>query len=906
MTLTAGTRLGPYQITASIGAGGMGEVYRATDTRLGRTVAIKILPPDLAADPDPSAGSGSARAQSRADRRRRFEQEARSVSALNHPHICTLYDIGSASVPGVSGAAIVDYLVRESLEGQTLAERLGGGRAMGGRSGSGSGDDASAESSKGRGLPLSEALDYAVQVADALAKAHRLGIVHRDIKPGNVMLTKEGAKLLDFGLAKSTPSVLAPADAVTGSTSVTREAAATATGLVVGTVPYMAPEQLEGREADARTDIFAFGATLYEMVSGRRAFEESSSASVIAAIMTRDPEPLSTLVPVTPPSLDRLVHQCLAKDPDKRWQSAGDLARQLEWIAEDVRTPRSSTSVVAEALPAPAARWRRRFAGAGLALVLFTAIGAAAFLLGQRTADRPHPSFRRLTFRRGAVEGARFLPDGQNIVFTARWEGDPRQVFSVRFDSVDATLREGLQGLNIVAVSSRNELALLRNFTLARAPLAGGAPRTVASRVSSVDWSPDGSQMAVTRGATAEGPSRVEYPLGKVIYKSQAAATAVRISPRGDLLAFLDSDSGHGHVVVIDTAGRKKVESAYHDGLEPPAWTADGREVWFSVSVPGARIAIRALDLSGRERDVLTDPVLRLRDISRDGRVLLSADDRTYSINGRSPGSTSERNLTWYNWSLLEDMSADGRTIVFTEGGESDSQNGWNTFVRPTDGSPPQRFDEFVYAKLSPDGKWLAGMAPDKDRLEVKFVPTGAGEGRFVTHGRVAAEVVGWLPDSSGIVYWVVDRVMLAMLDGRPPTPITPEGWVAYGMGPGGKHVLAVSSKMGDLRMLLYSIDGREQRLLPGVADDKWVPVGWDADGRRMRAIAKPVTGFPLRVFRVDPITGDAQPWKEIGGQLDRAGLGTSLRLRFSADGESYAYNYPRTLSTLYIVEGLR
>ena len=797
----------------------------------------------------------------------------------------------------------------EHLEGQTLAERLASGSKSKGTnktgkpaSSTGSGVPGEAQAGgRGQGLPLLDALEYAIQIADALAKAHRQGIVHRDIKPGNVMLTREGAKLLDFGLATSKAAALAPADLTV---SLTREAN-TAAGMVVGTVPYMAPEQLEGHEADARTDIFAFGAMLYEMVSGRRAFEESSQASLIAAIMTRDPEPLATLVPVTPPSLDRMVRQCLAKDPDKRWQSAGDLARQLEWTREEIRTPRSATGqVLAQPVQRPSPR--KRLVAAALALVVFAGIAAGAFVLGRRGGDRPLPSFRRLTFRRGTIDGARFMPDGQNIVFAARWDGDPRQVFSVRYDSVDATLREGLQGMNIQAVSSRNELALFRGGTVAKVPLAGGAPRDLLSAVSSADWNPDGSQMAVTRPVTATSPSVVEFPIGKLIYKASATAATVRMSPGGDLLAFRDvALDSHGVVVIIDTAGHKKAESSFQDGLEGLAWTPDGREVWYSTSIPGARVAVRALDRSGRERNVLTDPVLRLKDISRDGRVLLSADDRIYSINGRAPGSATERNLTWYNWSMLDDMSPDGRTIVFTEGGESDSQNGWNTFVRPTDGSPPQRFDEFIYARRSPDGKWLAGMAPDKKGLQVKFMPVGAGDGRFVTHDASDGEVVGWLPDSSGIVYWVFDRVWLAMLDGRAPTPITPDGWMSFGMGPDGQHVLAVPSAPGDVRMFLYSIDGREKILLPGVTASKWYPVGWDADGKRMRAIATP-RGYPMRIFRVDPMTGDAQAWKEIGGQLDRAGLTPTRRLRFSADGESYAYNYARTLSTLYVVEGLR
>jgi eukaryotic-like serine/threonine-protein kinase len=286
MPLAAGARLGPYEIIAPLGAGGMGEVYRARDTRLDRTVAIKILPPDVAGD---------------CERRTRFEREARTVAALTHPHICTLHDVGHHD--GMS------FLVMEHLAGPTLAERLRKGP-----------------------LPLEQALTVAIEIAEALAAAHRHGVIHRDLKPGNVMLTGTGAKLLDFGLAK-----LKPALATAGSVTVSAVAGpdpVTGSGAMLGTVPYMAPEQLEGREADARSDLFAFGAVLYEMLTGRRAFPGDSAVSVIAAILERDPPPPSSLQPLTPPLLDRIVRQCLAKAPDDRPDTAHDVANELRWIRE--------------------------------------------------------------------------------------------------------------------------------------------------------------------------------------------------------------------------------------------------------------------------------------------------------------------------------------------------------------------------------------------------------------------------------------------------------------------------------------------------------------------------------------------------------------------------------------------
>src|SRR5262245_39004487 len=284
MTLAAGARLGPYEILSPLGAGGMGEVYKARDTRLERIVAIKVLP---------AAVSSSVEA------RQRFEREARTISQLSHPHICALHDVGSQDG--------VEYLVMEYLEGETLSDRLAKGA-----------------------LPLDQTLRYGQEIADALDKAHRQGIVHRDLKPGNVMLTKTGVKLLDFGLAKA----MAPASPQSTLTSVPTQQGLTQEGTILGTFQYMAPEQLEGKEADSRTDIFAFGATLYEAATGKKAFSASSQASIITAIMSSDPAPISSVQPMSPPTLDRVVKKCLAKDPEDRWQSAGDLSSELEWIAE--------------------------------------------------------------------------------------------------------------------------------------------------------------------------------------------------------------------------------------------------------------------------------------------------------------------------------------------------------------------------------------------------------------------------------------------------------------------------------------------------------------------------------------------------------------------------------------------
>src|ERR1017187_5207013 len=381
MALTPGTKLGPYEIVAPLGAGGMGEVYRARDTRLDRTVAIEILPSHLSDD---------------AMRRQRFEREAKAVSSLNHPHICTLYDVGRQDG--------VDFIVMEYVEGVTLAAQLEKGP-----------------------LPTVEVLEYGIQLASALDKAHRNGVTHRDLKPGNIMLTKSGTKLLDFGLAKAAPPLAAGAtltNAAAQADPVTREGAGrggatkadpvTREGAVVGTVPYMSPEQVEGKEVDARSDIFSLGAVLYEMVTGNRAFQGQSDFSVASAILVKDPEPISASQPLTPPALERTIRVCLAKDPDARWQTAGDLCKELRWIAEggsQVGVP--VVTAVRRALR-PRGEW---IAGvAGIVAVLAT-VAAAALWFAARSGRGPEPlPFRQLNFRREAVFQAAFA-DKDTVVY---------------------------------------------------------------------------------------------------------------------------------------------------------------------------------------------------------------------------------------------------------------------------------------------------------------------------------------------------------------------------------------------------------------------------------------------------------------------------------------------------------
>ena len=551
MVLTAGSRVGPYEVVAPLGAGGMGEVYRAKDPRLSREVAIKVLPASFSQDPD---------------RLRRFEQEARAAGVLNHPNITAVYDIGTHE-----GAP---YVVSELLEGETLRGRLAGGA-----------------------LPQRKAIDYATQIAHGLSAAHEKGIVHRDLKPENLFVTKDGrVKILDFGLAK-----LIHPEEKGSKTELPTATAGTEPGVVLGTLGYMSPEQVRGQPADVRSDIFAFGAILYEMLSGQRAFSGASAADTMSAILVKEPPDLSLTDRTISPALDRIVRHCLEKNPEERFHSAHDVAFDLDTLST-VSAPAARPSAF------PAARKRGLWPAAAV-LVLLAAVGGLAYLTGKRNGVQRLPDFSQLTFRRGFIALARFAPDGQTLVYSAAWEGNPFQLFVGRPGSAEATPLQP-PGAVLLAVSPSGEMALqLRPRqtaffwvgTLARAPLAGGAPREVLEGVQWADWSPDGGSLAIVRDYG--GKNRLEFPVGKSLYETGGFITHPRVSPRGDLVAFLDhptqGDDG-GFVAVVDGGGRKRTLSQRWSSVQGLAWAPGGGEIWFTATHVGGNRSLYAVSLNGR------------------------------------------------------------------------------------------------------------------------------------------------------------------------------------------------------------------------------------------------------------------------------------------------------------------
>jgi eukaryotic-like serine/threonine-protein kinase len=856
MTLSVGARLGPYEILAPLGAGGMGEVYRAKDPRLGREVAIKVLPAFFSQD---------------ADRLRRLEREARAAGALNHPNITAVYDIGThAGAP---------YVVSELLKGETLRGRLAG-----------------------RALPPRKATDYALQIAHGLAAAHEKGIVHRDLKPENLFVTKDGrVKILDFGLAKLVHLKESDAQGEVHTTPLDTEP-----GVILGTLGYMSPEQVRGQPADVRSDIFAFGAILYEMLSGQRAFSGGSAAETMIAILTKEPPDLSVTNQAVPSGLERIVRHCLEKNPEERFHSAHDVAFDLETLS-GVSAPGAN--------PLALLAWRIRRPWAAALLGLLAAVGVAAYVAGRKAGFRRPPDFYQLTFRRGFISGARFGAEGHAFVYSAAWEGNPPGLFAGRPGSAEATPLPPVDS-QLLAVSSSGAMALQlrpKNSglywigTLAQEPLAGGAPRELLEGVQWADWSPDGKSLAIVRDFG--GKNRLEFPIGKSLYETAGWVTHPRVSSRGDLVAFLDHPSQNddgGSVAIVDGAGRKKTLSQGWSSIFGLAWAPGGREIWFTATHSGENRSLYAVSLKGRERLLAKAPgSLTLQDVAFDGRVLLTRDLTRLGILALAPGEAKERDLSWLDWSAVQDFSADGKTILFEESGQGGGPN-YGIYIRKTDGSPAVRLGDGVAWALSPDGKWVASSPPGPAPWKLMLLPTGPGEARRLPGDAINHNGTRFFPDGRRIVFAGNEpgrgvRLYVQDLAGGSARPISPDGvrTSPITVSPDGKLASAVAP---DGRTWLYPVDGGEAAAMKELLDDEAL-TQWSPDGRFL--YVRNLGSLPARIFRVERKTGRRKLWRELMPS-DPAGVFNIFVIFVSADGNSYAYSYTRYLSDLYLVEGAK
>ena len=941
VALTPGTRLGPYKIVDRIGAGAMGEVYSAHDTRLHRRVAVKVLPSEFSRVRDRVA---------------RFSQEAKAAAALNHPAVVAVFDVG------VDGD--VPYVVSELLEGETLRGLLSRGR-----------------------LTRKRAGDLAVQVASGMAAAHRKGIIHRDLKPENIFITNEGrAKILDFGLAR-----LLASESALQSTSDTM--AVTSPGMVLGTVGYMSPEQVRGEAADSRSDIFAFGAVFYEMLAGRPAFSGGSAVERMHAVLQNDP------AEITPGSLpdpfERIARRCLEKNPAHRFQSADDVAFAIEAMAsngvtavsgaeptvvgitfpaapagdaraagargEGARGAEAEAPRVGGRVPLPlmatapppiqgsASRWRGLVGiGAGVAAGLAIGLAVALGWPGRAASAPPPvvaPSFEARTFDRLPITNARFMPDGQTIVYSAPARGDlPPDLFIINANT-EAPQPLGVSRAHLLSVSSKGELALLTNATplahrlhsgtLARMTI-GSSPRSIREQVREADWSPDGSALAIVHDL-GNGRDRLEFPVGTSLHEASGYLSDPRVSPDGSRVAFAEHPlrfDDRGVLKVVDRTGRVTTLTGELWGLQGLAWSPDGSRILFSGNPTGGSLmqpmSVSASGVSSEGAgSEAAHPLFGVpgrfivHDVARDGRMLAVREDLIFGVRAGVPGApaapnqtdttrqtdtarqpgaprqANERDLSWLGSAGARGLSHDGAWLLMVDIGLRSGRD-YGVLLRKTDGSQPIRLGEGNPYRLSPDGKWAAAFLDAPAR--VILYPTGSGEAIRLNAAPIERLTsVDWFPDGRHLLVCGSEaaralRCYMQDVSGGPPKPVTGECRSAT-LAPDGRTVLMT---LPDGSWRLSTIDRSPARPAMGLRPGDR-PIAWSRDNQSV--YVQRGREVPAIVDRVTLTTGARTTIRELA-PADVPILSAIFVSDWIDDGGWYAYNYTSVTSTLFLVTG--
>jgi serine/threonine protein kinase len=846
-----GQVVGHYRIVEKIGAGGMGEIFRARDERLGRDVALKLIRPASSDNPD---------------HLRRFEQEARAAAALNHPNIVAIYDVGFEGT--------TPYIVSELLEGKTLRQRLTEGP-----------------------MALREVGEYALQVVHGLAAAHDRQIVHRDLKPENLFLTHDGRiKILDFGVAK----LLAPSE---GDRSIEHLTTVTKSGAVIGTVAYMSPEQLRGKPVDHRSDLFGFGAILYEMLTGTRAFRGETEVDTMTAVLREQPPEASLEQAAIPPGYRDVINHCLEKDPNDRFQSAKDLAFALHTLSGSTTGKH------------PFLRPQRRTRILPWAIVALLAVTTVFLTVLQLRPTPPSPAYQRVTFESGTIYSARFVPDGQSIIYSAAWNGRPLQLFSTVGNSLQSQLLD-LTDASLLSISNSNELAVVLHGThtgqletaegmLAVTPLAGGSPRDVLSDVRWADWDASGKLAVVHYSA---GHSRLEYPIGTVLYQSGGWISHVRISPSGDKVAFMDHSAlwdNRGAVCVVDLLGHVQTLSGQWESEEGIAWRPDGKEIWFTAAEKGNNLNLMAVDLSGKIRTLLNSPMgIMLQDISSDGRVLATLNSKRLAMALAVRGVREDVDLSWHDWNVAKDISADGQFVLFEDASEAAGSK-YAVALRKADGSLPVRLGTGSAGGLSPDGKWAVSVSTGSPEL-VTLLPIGPGQPRSVDVGGLEHIHNGWahfLPDGERLIVngnesGHAPRCYVLPLAGGRVQPVTPDG---IPCGPSSPDSQFVASDGPNSSIALYPVAGGSPRIIPG-SGTQFDPVQWSSDGSILYGYHW--GELPARIYKLDVATGKKAVVQELRPTAT-AGVVNVAPVVVSRDGTRFAYSYNQTLSVLYVISGL-
>jgi len=844
--------VGHYRILEKIGSGGMGEVFRARDERLGRDVALKFVNPSCATDPD---------------RLRRFDKEARAAAALNHPNIVAIYDSGVHE-----GSP---YIVSELLQGQTLRTRLSGGA-----------------------LSVRQAAEYGWQIAQALVAAHEKSIIHRDLKPENIFITRDDRiKILDFGIAKLLGNGEVRDDSIGSMETQTKM------GSVLGTVAYMSPEQLRSRAVDGRSDIFSMGAILYEMLTGRRAFRGETDVDTITAVLKEDPPEIAAERGSIPPAFEQIVNHCLEKDPERRFQSAKDLSFALATLSGAVTTQ--------ELIPPDDGTRLSRILLGGLGVC---ALGAGLWFLATKVhLPIQRAQYQRVTFQRGTVFGARFASDGR-IVYEAAWNGLDSKLFSTLTNPAQTNALD-LGNAHLLAISPSNELALQLNGrhgafldyvggTLAQAPIAGGSPREILDDVPWADWNAAG-QLAVIH--QVKGHSQLEFPIGTVLYRSSGWISHLRFSPGGDRLAFMDHPAvwdDRGFVSVVDRSGtvtRLTPEYASAYGL---AWNPSG-EVWFTAAPAGTERKLMAVSTPGKVREVMTDTItLDLQDIAPDGSVLISSEDPRIIMEFLGSADHEPRDLSWFGYSIIKEISGDGQWILFEEASQPFG-SGYAVAARRVDGSPPIHLGSGSAGGLSPDGQWAVDVSIGSTP-KVSLLPIGPGQARDIPITGLEHVQNGsarFLPDGNHLVLngnepgHGLRAYRIDMVGGK-PLPITPEGTEAEIASPDGKWILAQAA---DSPLMLCSLKDGQIQAIPGIDPQdnaaEWTP---DSAGIYVYRVDK----RPIQIERIDINTGARTLVRSVYPS-EKVGVISVKPVAMTRDASEVAFSYYQNLTSLYIVKGL-
>ena len=862
MALTPGTRLGPYEIIATVGAGGMGEVYRARDTRLDRMVAIKILPESFAGD---------------RERLERFQQEARVLSALNHPNLMAVYDVGVQDG--------MHFLVSEFLEGETLRDRLQTGP-----------------------FPQRRVVEYGLQIAKGLAAAHEKHIVHRDLKPENIFVLRDGrVKILDFGLAKQT------AMAVTADATMT-SANRTSAGTVLGTAGYMSPEQVRGEAVDNRSDIFALGAILYEMIAGQRAFRGDSSVEVMTSILKADPPELSESNTNVSLGLQRIVHRCLEKKPEARFQSASDLAFALD----SVSNAGTSTGGLRALKDTKQNRSRLLVSALLLAALAIGAIAAWALhrpMVGQ-------PAFTQISFRSAFIRHARFAPDGRTVVYDSTTDGKPTELFSTRTDTIEA------QPLHIPAsllsISSTGEMAVTLDtlfdpkFTptgrLARVPLGGGSTRELLDAVTDADWTPDGSAVAVSRQVGHH--FQLEFPPGKTLYQSDGYISDLCFSPAGDRIAFVDHTilgDDRGTVEVVDLQGNRKALTREFSTIQGLAWPSKGNEIWFTSAVNSEPSSMRAVSLDGKERLLLSSPIkLKLQDVSQTGAVLLSVEDYRDQQILSDTQTGKVRDVSSFPFQITQAFSHDGKMLLLNTY-VTGATNDYNLYTQRTDGSTPALIGQGAGLSFSFDGKWVLALDPTNLR-HMRVIPTGVGEALTLS-APPGMEYIGaaWVPGGKHLVILVQApghalATYIQDLETGSVRQVGKEGRYLWTVGeqgiasasPDGKAFIATD---GEKRYWVQPMDGGEASEIKGLSAGD-LPLEWHNGSENI--FFERITGTDSsEIYDLNLATGNSKLWSHFT-PTDKTAMVAMRHPIITQDGAHVLYVVQRIFSTLFVAKGIQ